>query len=328
MDKNTGQANPVRSPVGSLADMLDAPAAPVRPEGSAFAWIAQLLVLAGLFAWLNLWQFSELFATWRHDPNWSHGFLIPLFSLYLLYSRRHELMAAPRRVCLWGLPVMVIGILWSLLGFYPIGTHWISQLGMVMALLGLVLYLAGPAVIRIAWLPIAYLALAMPLPPILYARIATPLQSIAAAASTSLLGILGVQIEVAASNLKILSRTGQEYSLTVAEACSGMRSLLAYVALGVAWAYLKDRPLWQRVVLVLAAVPVAVALNIVRVAITAGMYVIDKPELGQKFMHEFMGMLMLLPALGLMWALSYMLRNLFVHDDDDEAADEGAEGSA
>jgi exosortase len=317
---STRQAKPVATSEGSLADMLEGPSAPSSRGRFAPSDVAKVAVLAGLFTWLNLWQFRELVSGWRHDPNWSHGFLIPLFSLYLLYSRREELLAAPRRVCLWGLPIFVGGIVLSLLGFYPIGTHWISQLAMVATLFGLVLYLAGPAVTRYAWVPILYLALAMPIPTMLYTGIATPLQNLAASASTAVLGLMGVQMEATASNLKILSRTGHEYGLTVAEACSGMRSLLAYVALGVAWAYLEDRPLWQRVVLVVAAVPVAVVLNIARVTITAGMYVIDRPELGQKFMHEFMGMLMLAPALGLLWALSYLLRHLFVEEDSGQAA--------
>jgi len=323
----TRQTKPALPAGGSLADLLEGPSAASAQARFTPGILVKLAVLAGLFALLNLWQFRRLVGEWLHDPNWSHGFLIPLFSLYLIYSRREELLGARRRVCLWGLPIFVGGIVLSLLGFYPIRTIYASNLAMVMTLLGLVLYLGGPGVMRYAWVPIVYLALAMPIPQMIYTQIATPLQNLAAAASTGVLDLLGVQVETTASNLKILSRSGHEYSLTVAEACSGMRSLLAYVALGVAWAYIEARPLWQRVVLVLATVPVAVLLNIVRVTFTSWMYVIDKPELGQKFMHEFMGMLMLVPALALLWGLSALLANLFV-EEPDSTRDQAPEGSA
>ena len=318
MTDSTQQTQPAARRDSSLADILESTSAASARTNAGWALWGKVAVLGGLFAWLNWWQFRRLISVWRDDVNWSHGFMIPLFSLYLLYSRREELLAAPRRVCLLGLPIFIGGVLMSLLGFYPISNTWLSQLSMVITLFGLVLYLAGPGVMRYAWLPILYLALAMPIPTILYTRIATPLQNLAAVVSTNIMMMLNVQVEVSASNIKLLSHSGQEYSVTVAEACSGMRSLLAFVALGVAWAYLEARPLWQRVVLVLSAVPVAVLLNIVRVTITGWMYVIDRPELGQKFMHEFMGMMMLAPALAIFWGLSYCLRHLFVEVDEDD----------
>ena len=310
-----GKANP-----SSLADMVSVAemAAPNFAVGKST--IVKIAVLAALFAAMNYWQFRLLVESWVNDPNWSHGFLIPLFSLYLLYARRGELLSARRITCLWGLPIMIAGILTTFLGFYPIGNTWISQLSMTVVLFGVVLYLAGPAVIRIAWLPIFYLVLAMPIPEGLYTRLAYPLQEFAAKSATILLQLFNVQINVTASNLKIVSLSGRDYGLTVAEACSGIRSLIAYLALGVAWAYLEYRPIWQRVILVGSAIPIAILLNIIRVAITCTMYVIDKPELGQDIMHELMGMVMLAPALALLWLLSLVLKNLFIEVDEEKTA--------
>ena len=92
---------------------------------------AKGLLLAGLFVWLNFWQLRILVISWIDNPNWSHGFLIPLFSLYFLYSRRDELFTARRRVCLWGLPILIAGILQVLVCFYPLRIEWFSHLGMV-----------------------------------------------------------------------------------------------------------------------------------------------------------------------------------------------------
>jgi len=322
MSRENDQAGtPSRSERVSLAEMVAAPRQ--RPEiGSAGGWVAaRIALLAALLVALNFWQLRYLVGKWQTDPNWSHGFLIPLFSLYLVYARREDLLSVRWQPCLWGLPIMVLGILIAFAGFYPIRTYWFSQLGMVLEILGLVFYLGGVRVIRVAWLPICYLVFALPIPEMLYTRIAVPLQEFAAKGSTIFLQLMGVEMGVTASHLKIVSQGGNEYGLTVAEACSGIRSLIAYVALGVAWAYLEDRPIWQRVLLVASAVPIAVFLNVIRVTLTCSAYVIDRPELGQDFMHSFMGMVMLVPALALFWLLAKLLDNLFVEveEADDDA---------
>jgi len=310
------QADAAEAPErSSLADLVD------EPDLSAFAahlsraaWI-KIAVLGALFVALNFWQFRLLVQAWLHEPNWAHGFAIPLFSLYLLYRRWDELRTVPKRACLWGLPILVFGILLMIVAFYPIGTYWLCQLSMVVMLMGLVLYQAGPGTTRLTWLPICYLSLAMPIPRMLYTRIATPLQELAAQSARLLLKLFGAQIDIMGSHLDITSVTGRFYELTVVEACSGVRSLIAYVALGVAWAYLENRPIWQRVVLVAAAVPIAMACNIARVAATCWMYVIDRPELGEGFMHSFMGLVMLIPAIAMFWLLGVLLSHMFIEEE-------------
>jgi exosortase len=240
----------------------------------------------------------------------------------LLYNRRRELSAAPRRACLWGLPLMILALAAQIVSFYPISNLWLCQLCMVAVLFFLVLYLAGPSVLRLTWLPILYLGLAMPIPGYLYAKVSVPLQEVAALGSALILRLFGVEIEVTHSHLKILTQSQIWRDLTVAEACSGVRSLMAYVALGVAWAYLEERPLWQRVVLVAAIVPVAILCNVIRVAITCATYVFDRPELGQKFMHSFTGMVMLIPAVLMFLALSWLLKSLFVDVEPPEGPSE------
>jgi exosortase len=164
----------------------------------------------------------------------------------------------------------------------------------------------------------------MPISDRIYAQVALPLQNLSAKGSMLMLRVLGVQISSQASSLELISRSGQVHPLAVAEACSGMRLLMAFMALGVAMAYLDYKPLWQRLTLVAAGIPIAVFCNVVRVSITSWMYYIDKPELGQDFMHYFTGVLMLIPALGLLWLLSWILRKMVV-EVDEEPAPEGQE---
>jgi len=314
-----------------LADQVAVIAVPKFSESFPPTTLVKMAILAGLLVALNHWQFRQLLRSWKNDANWSHGFVIPLFSLFLLYSRRYELLSVRRRACILGLPLMILGILAQILAYHPIGNYWLCQLAMVFVLLSLVLYLGGPAVIRLTWLPILYLILAMPIPDTLYGQIALPLQNFAASGATAILALCGVGIEVTASHLTVTTISGQVRTLDVVEACSGVRSLMAYVALGVAWAYLENRPLWQRLTLVAATVPVAVLCNVLRVTVTCTMFVIDRPELGQKFMHEFTGMLMLVPALALFALLSWMLKNLFVEAEEEtprEAPQQSTRGQA
>lgn len=333
MSEQQQNQNPsARGAPARLAELVREEQTPTLGESLPAASWVKLAVLAGLFAWLNFWQFRIMVQVWTDDGDWSHGFLIPLFSLYLLYSRREELLAAPRRRCLLGLPLLLGGVALSLVGVYPIQNHWISHLGMIPALLGLVLYVAGPKVLRVAWVPIVFLIFAMPLPGSLYGRLALPLQNIAAAASQVILHFCGVEITGRQSQLTLISISGVPRPLMVAEACSGMRMLMAFLALGVATAYLDERPTWQRVTLVVMAVPIAVLSNVIRVVITSTMFVVDRPELGQDFMHRFTGMVMLIPALLMFLGLSALLSALFVEDDEDESdrpeADDDGTGPA
>jgi len=304
---------------GSLADMV-AVAGPETRERrlTVETWI-KTAVLAVLFAAMYYWQFPYLVQSWLHDSNWSHAFAIPLFSIYLLYFRRDDLLSAKRRSCLWGLVILLLGIAISLLGVYPIQNRWSSNLGMIIALFGLVFYVAGPRVIRVTWLPIVYLALAMPVSPRIYTAVAYQLQEFAAMVSVQLMRLFGVELTRTASAITVTTISGREETLTVAEACSGVRSLMAFVALAVAWAYIVDRPAWQRTVLVLAAVPVAILCNVLRVTITSSMFVIDHRELGEDFMHTFLGMLMLIPAGIMLWLLSKLLQSIYVEHEEDEA---------
>lgn len=301
----------------SLAERVVETSAPSLAEAMSGATLVKIAVLAVLFCWLNFWQFKLLQNKWLIDPNWSHGFLIPLFSLYLLYSRRADLFRAKRRTCLWGLPLLLLGLVQTLAGSNFLQNHYVSHLGLILLLFGMVLYLGGPGVIRVVWLPILFLAFAMPIPDYVYSKIALPLQNMAAASSRLALSPF-VEITAKQSSLMLVSVSGTERPLQVAEACAGMRLLVAFMALGVAMAYLEDRPIWQRVVLVAMGVPIAILCNVVRVIITCLMNYWDRPELGKDFMHSFTGMLMLVPALLMLGGLSWLLRRLFVEEERDE----------
>jgi exosortase len=314
----------------SLADLVVESAAPSFSQAFPAPTLIKAGVLALLVVVLNIRQFHWLAERYR-DANWMHGYLIPLFSLYLLFARRAELFSAPRRTSLLGLVIMLGCLAGEFLGIYPIQNYMISQIFMVGSIFGLVLYLAGGAVMRVAWLPILFLLFAVPIPDTIYSRLAYPLQSLAARGAVGFLNIFpsfNITAVAGSSTMDFLSISKAPCKLQVAEACSGMKLLMAFLSLGVAMAYLDYKPVWQRVILVAVAIPIAIFCNVLRVIITAVMFYLDHPELGTKFMHSFTGMLMLIPAFGLLWLLAKLLGRIFVEEDEAQADSPGAESDA
>ncbi|MBN1943315.1 MAG: exosortase/archaeosortase family protein [Phycisphaerae bacterium] len=321
-----GQHDHAATPSRSLADMI----APTEEDQklypiSSSAW-GKIAVLAGVLTVLYWTELQGLVRLWLADENWSHGFIIPLFSLFLVYNWRRQILAAPRRVNYWGWLFILLALLIRSAALIQIHNDWIAELTIPLLIFGVVLYLCGPRVARLTFVPIFFLALAMPLPDSIYQSISLRLQNLAAMLSTALMRMFNAKIDVTASFMEVTSITGQVHPLQVAEACSGVRSLMAFVALGVAMAYVQERPFWQRLVIMLMGIPIALVVNILRVAATSTMYVFDKPELGQDFMHTAMGMVLLIPALLLLFLLTQLLDSLYMDADDEEENQDAAAG--
>lgn len=295
----------------------------VEPEVTAsnsFTWWTwlQIAVLVGGLAFINWQQLRYLWHDWQ-DPNWSHGYLIILFSVYLVYARFGQIASTVRKTCWQGLLVVVLAACFHIYAYFENNTY-LCQFSMIAMAAALVLFLAGWRMFKLVWLPILYLWLALPIPGVIYGIFSFYAQNLAAEASAMLLEIGGATIQAESSMLLVTTIKDNVEPLHVEEACSGLKLLTAFVALSVAMAYLTDRPIWQRVVLFGLAIPVAIAANVLRVVITSVMFIIERREFGEKFMHEFTGMLMLIPA-GLMLLLaSWIMKRLFVEVDD--ASDE------
>jgi exosortase len=256
-----------------------------------------------------------LFRQWL-DPTWSHGFLIPAFSLYFLHQKRDALLALSPRPSYLGLTGLIFCIF-----FYPLNLvqfqfayfDWLIMLPMIASI---VLFLGGWKMLYYTWLPIAYLFFAIPFPDRYYKLITIPMREFAAGVSTVVLNwIPGVQSVASGAVIEVFFR-GQklEPSLDVAEACSGMRLLMAFVALGVAMAYLHQRPLWQRIVLLISTFPIAILCNVIRVTVTAMIYILWDPRYARGIYHDILGILMLPLAFGLYGLLAWFMSNLFMEE--------------
>jgi exosortase len=196
-------------------------------------------------------------------------------------------------------------------------------MGMIFTLGALVLFLGGWGLAKHLWLPVVYLVFAVPLPNEYYFMLTHPMQKLAATVAAATLSLVS-GVEAAANGVVIdVIRNGQpvEPPLNVAEACSGMRLLMAFVALGVAMAYLHYRPLWQRLMLLASTVPIAILCNMVRVTVTGFIYIFGNPVYAQGFYHDALGIAMLPLAFALYGLLAWFMSSLFVEEVEDAAAD-------
>ena len=197
-------------------------------------WLAALAV-----AFIAMhWEFLSRMVRASRDPNWSHILIVPLISGYYLMQHKDRLRALPKRVCWWGLPLVMLGLYSYFWWIYPGRNDMFRGYSMIITLFGLALLLLGPAAMRVVWFPIAYLVFAVKIPDSLWERIANQLQDIAARGSGVTLNVAAVFFDFTPSrdgNQITLGfmRDGAwvEEGLNIAEACSGLRMLMAFVAL-------------------------------------------------------------------------------------------------
>ncbi len=284
-----------------------------RSLGAA-VWV-KIAVVALLIWWFFRQELNRLVLRWL-DPTWSHGVLIPFFSLYFLNQRKAEILSVRPKPNYLGLVLLVACFVFYVLDVVQFKIAYFQLLTLIPMLAAVVLLLGGWQLLRYTWLPIVYLIFAFNLPDRLYKGITIPMRIFAAWIAAALLGLVQ-DLEATASGVVIdVIYKGRhlEPALDVAEACSGMRLLMAFLALGVAMAYLHYRPVWQRLVLLASTVPIAIVCNVVRVTVTGFIYVVWDPRYAQGPYHDLLGVLMLPLAFGLYGALAWFMSNLYVDE--------------
>lgn len=223
----------------------------------------------------------------------------------------------------WGLAALVGGMLLAAYGIWPGQNDYLKDMGMILTLFGVVLALTGWAVMRIVWFPIVYLVCAIPWPGLVYTKVAIPLQDLAARAAVVVLNIAQVDSQVEGTRIVIERASGAARVLNVAEACAGMRSLMTFIALGAALAFLAiSRPLWQKLIIVASAVPIAILCNVMRVSSVGLLDAYVTEEASEGFAHAFVGLVMLVPALLLLLGVGWVLDQLFIEESDQASAQE------
>jgi exosortase len=232
---------------------------------------------------------------WTTQSEYSHGFLVPLFSAYLLWARRNTLLGAVRQPSWWGLPLVVAGLLLHFLGAFFF-VEWLSQVALLPSLAGLSILGGGRSAWRWSSPAILFLLFMMPLPFNLETALASPLQRIATVASTFFLQTLGF---VAFSQGNVIHLG--EFRIGIVEACNGLSMLVVFVALAAAVVLVFPLARMEKAVVMLSAIPIALLSNIVRIVATALLYQVVSAEAAQTFFHDVAGWLMMLFALALLW---------------------------
>ena len=294
-----------------------APSQRSTTSGLSRVGLIQLAVVTGLLLLAYAGPIRHLLiARWLADGNWSHGPLIPVFSLYFLWLRYDDLVSVRAKPSYFGGVVLA-----GSLALYFVSAIWLRQgypqgVSLVGAVFGLTLLLGGWPIIRLTWFPILFLLLAVPLPQGLYVSLTMPLRQLAAgvAASVMPMFVSGLHTEAQAVVIDYIVPGRAAATLNVEEACSGMRLMMAFVTLGLVMSYLGERPMWQRVILVASCLPIAVLCNAVRVTTTGLFMVTGNDELARGTPHQLLGILMLVLAFGLFAGLRYVLEHLFVEE--------------
>jgi exosortase len=262
------------------------------------------LVIAGLVAGLYGPVLIRMVVQWWQDPDYSHGFVVPVFVGYVLYQRRHQLRQVPLEPSNLGLPVM-IGAIGLLLAGSLGAELFVARFSLLFLLGGMLLFFAGWKMLRGLAFPLAFLALMIPLPAIIYNQVTFPLQLLASRFSSSGLELVGVPV-LREGNVLVLPN----YSLEVVEACSGIRSLMSLVALAVAYGYFVEKRPWVRITLIALMVPIAVASNAMRVMGAGVLTYLFGPQAAEGFFHSFQGWLIFVFAVACMLLLHWLLSHL------------------
>lgn len=281
-----------------------------------FRRVGIIVVLGALFGILFREEIYKMVLRWN-DPSEAHGYLIPLFSLYFIYLQRNAIKKLECTPALSGLILMGLS-LYGYLWFCQRSFYYPRQVMMVSFLGGLVLYIGGWKLARLLWLPVVFLLFAMPIPARIYTEITMPMREWSSFVATFILNIFP-NVHLEAQGVVIRGTHGVDpVNLNVADACSGMRLLRTFVALGVAMAYLEVRPAFHRLILLLSTVPIAIFCNMLRVIITGAVYMYVGKEYAEGLLHTALGFIMLMFAFLLYGLLTWILSNLFIEEEDQE----------
>ena len=254
-----------------------------------------------LLIWLYHSIFYNLVLQWGKDPNFEHCYFVPLFSLYVLWQDRKRLKAINATPSWAGLPIEVLGLIMLVLGVLGIEL-FTMRVSLLVVLAALIILFRGWEFFRAIFFPWAFLFLMIPVPKLILQEFTFPLQLLASRLATDMLRLVSVPV-LREGNMIILAAM----PLDVAEACSGIRSLLSLVTLAIIYGYLLEKRNWVRVVLTCAAVPIAVFANSFRVFATGLVVQYWDPDKGQGFYHEFQGWLMFVVSLLLLFAVHSLI---------------------
>jgi len=230
---------------------------------------------------------------WYEDPDMGHGFFVPVIAGYIIWQRREELTAMRPAPSWWGLALVALGAVQLIVATLGVEL-FLARTSLVLTLIGAVWMLGGAQMLRRLAFPLCLLFLMVPIPAVVYSQITFPLQILASKLAENALSLISIPVLREGNVLELPNQT-----LSVVEACSGIRSLLSLTFLSLVYGYFFEQKTWIRVTLFLSTVPIAIIANASRVTLT-GILTEVKPEVAEGFFHTAEGWVIFMVALFIM----------------------------
>ena len=262
---------------------------------------------------VTVWSYwpaiTDLFKEWQGNDDYSAGQLVPLVAVFLVWRERKTLAECVLRPCWWGIALLILAQLAWIFGllFMFESARWYS---LVLTIAALVLMVAGRQVFRSVFWILLILFLMVPFPGRIHNMISGPLQTMATTGSVYVLEAF-IKVSQQGNVVTLNNRV----DMAVVEACSGLRMLMAFIIVAAFMAYMVKRPRWQKAILLLSSVPVAVMCNILRLCVTAVLFLLASTEVAEKFFHDFAGIVMMPAAVMLMFGELWLMDKLTVSDE-------------
>ena len=248
--------------------------------------------------------FQSMVYDWSNDPDFSHGFLIPFISLFLVWQRSQELAKLPTAPRNPGILVIIIGLFFLMIGSLA-AEYFTQRISFIVVLCGIILFLLGRQHLKLLSFPLIYLIFMIPIPSILMLKITFPMQMLAAKAATFSLQLLDIPVLREGTVIHLV-----ENSLEVERACSGIRSLISLLALGAILTYFINKLNWQRTVVIFSCLPIAIFINAFRVSMTGILAQYYGMEAAEGFFHGFSGAVLYFAGLILVAVVAVFLSKL------------------
>ncbi|MCH7751301.1 MAG: exosortase/archaeosortase family protein [Planctomycetes bacterium] len=289
----------------------------LNKEETQSAWLVfGGLVLLLTYGYLNMLSYTSM--SWK-DPLYSHGYIVPLFAGFLFWVRRRPLTVVEPGERWIGLGILLISLAVRLGASY-VDMNPLDRLSYLGALLGVCQMVGGTSMLKWAGPAVGFLVFMYPLPSVLEHSVLLFLQKLAAIASTWVLQLLGAPALRDGNRIMI-----DQLPLEVADACSGLRMSTIFGAMSVAMAILIIRPWWDRVTILLSAIPIALVTNVIRITLTALLFMaFPDSELVHQLVHDWAGLAMMPIAMGLLWIELQLLEQITVPIESDDYAAFGA----